>query len=63
MHYIFILPVHKSFQTKERPVSEINKDEKVSVTNSNFNVANVIAAIALLLLVLGLLKWMGVSPI
>lgn len=38
------------------------KDEKVLVTRNNFNVANVIAAIALLLLVLGLLKWMGVSP-
>ncbi len=46
-----------------RRVAELNKDEKVFVTRSNFNVANVIAAIALLLLVLGLLKWMGVSPL
>ena len=45
------------------PVAELNKDEKVFVTRSSFNVANVIAAIALLLLVLGLLKWMGVSPL
>jgi hypothetical protein len=44
-------------------VSEINKDEKVVVAKSDFNVANVIAAIALLVLVLGLLKYMGVSPI
>lgn len=44
-------------------MAELNKDEKVFVTRSNFNVANVIAAIALLLLVLGLLKWMGVSPL
>ncbi|HJQ17925.1 MAG TPA: hypothetical protein VJ859_13115 [Allosphingosinicella sp.] len=43
-------------------MTEVNKDEKVVVARSNFNVANVIAAIALLLLVLGLLKWMGVSP-
>lgn len=43
-------------------MTELNKDEKVVVARSNFNVANVIAAIALLLLVLGLLKWLGVSP-
>lgn len=43
-------------------MTEVNKDEKVVVARSNFNVANVIAAIALLLLVLGLLKWMGASP-
>lgn len=43
-------------------MAELNKDEKVFVTRSSFNVANVIAAIALLLLVLGLLKWMGASP-
>lgn len=42
---------------------ELHKDENVVVQRSSFNVANVIAAIALLLLVLGLLKWMGVSPI
>ena len=46
-------------------MSELNTDEKVVVakSNSTFNVANVIAAIALLLLVLGLLKYFGVSPI
>jgi len=44
-------------------VTDLNKDENVVVTKSNFNVANVIAAIALLLLVLGLLKFLGVSPI
>ena len=44
-------------------VADINKDENVAVTKSSFNVANVIAAIALLLLVLGLLKFLGVSPI
>jgi rRNA maturation endonuclease Nob1 len=43
-------------------VSEINKDEKVAVAKTDFNVANVIAAIALLLLVLGALKYLGVSP-
>jgi uncharacterized membrane protein YidH (DUF202 family) len=56
-----------SFETRGSPVTEVNtevtKDENVSVVRSSFNVANVIAAIALLLLVLGLLKWMGVSPI
>ncbi|HMI40308.1 MAG TPA: hypothetical protein VK485_03630 [Sphingomicrobium sp.] len=44
-------------------MTEINKDEKTVVARSDFNVANVIAAIALLLLVLGLLKYFGVSPI
>ncbi len=44
-------------------MTEINKDEKTVVAKSDFNVANVIAAIALLLLVLGALKYFGVSPI
>lgn len=44
-------------------MADLNKDENVAVTKSSFNVANVIAAIALLLLVLGLLKFLGVSPI
>ncbi len=44
-------------------MSEINKDEKVVVAKSEFNFANVIAAVALLALVLGLLKYLGVSPI
>lgn len=53
----------------ENIMTEINKDEKVVVAKSDivaksdFNVANVIAAIALLMLVLGALKYMGVSPI
>jgi len=44
-------------------VTELNRDEKVVSAKSSFNVANVIAAIALLLLVLGALKYFGVSPI
>ena len=48
-------------------VTEYNKDEKkdenLVVTRSNINVANIIAAIALLLLVLGILKYFGVSPL
>jgi hypothetical protein len=44
-------------------VAELNKDEKTVVAKSDFNVANVIAAIALLLLVLGMLKYFGVSPL
>jgi hypothetical protein len=43
-------------------MSEIHKDEQVVVARTSFNVANVIAAIALLILVIGLLKWIGVSP-
>ena len=44
-------------------MAEINKDENVSVARANFNVGGIIAAIALLLLVIGLLKYFGVSPI
>lgn len=44
-------------------MTELNKDEKIVSTTSSFNVANTITAIALLLLVLGLLKYFGVSPI
>ncbi len=44
-------------------MTDLHKDENVAVVKSSFNVANVIAAIALLLLVLGILKFMGVSPI
>ena len=44
-------------------MTEMNKDEKVVVAKSSFNAANVIAAIALLVLVLGVLKYLGVSPI
>jgi hypothetical protein len=38
------------------------KDESVVVTRSNINVANIIVAIALLVLVLGVLKYIGASP-
>ncbi len=41
-------------------MTEINKDEHVAVARTEFNVANVIAAIALLALVLGGLKYFGV---
>ena len=43
-------------------MTELNKDEKVVVAKSDFNVANIIVAIALLLLVLGLLNYLNVSP-
>jgi len=42
-------------------VSDINSDEKVVVERSSINVANIIAAIALLILVIGLLKYIGVK--
>jgi hypothetical protein len=56
-------PTPAASRIEEKTVTEINKDEKTVVAKSDFNVANVIAAIALLLLVLGLLKYFGVSPI
>ncbi len=43
-------------------MADINRDENTNVSRTNFDVGKVIAAIALLLLVLGLLKFMGVSP-
>ncbi|WP_267378922.1 MULTISPECIES: hypothetical protein [unclassified Sphingomonas] len=42
-------------------MADVNKDEKI--VKSNFNVGGVIAAIALLLLVLGLLKYLHISPL
>lgn len=44
-------------------MAEVNSDERVVVEKSSMNVGGIIAAIALLLLVLGLLKFLGVSPI
>jgi len=41
-------------------MAEINSDEKVVVARSSINVANIIAAIALLILVIGLLRFIGV---
>ncbi len=38
------------------------KKEEVVVAKSNFNVGGIIAAIALLILVLGVLKFAGVLP-
>jgi len=43
-------------------MAEVRSDEKVVVARSNFNIAGVIAAIALLIAVIGLLKYIGASP-
>ena len=40
-----------------------DRDENVSVARSSFNVGGVIAAVAFLLLVLGLLKYLHIMPI
>ena len=42
---------------------DIRTDDRTVVERSSFNVANVIVAIALWLLVLGLLKYFHVSPL
>ncbi|WP_281290578.1 hypothetical protein [Sphingomonas montanisoli] len=42
---------------------EVKSDDHVVVEKSSMNIGGIIAAIALLLLVLGVLKFMGVSPI
>jgi hypothetical protein len=52
-----------SDKAREIIMADINKDERVVVEKSNINIGGIIAAIALLLLVLGVLKFMGVSPI
>lgn len=44
-------------------MTDLNKDEKIITAKSSFDVANTIVAIALLLLVLGVLNYFGVSPI
>jgi hypothetical protein len=44
-------------------MAEINKDERVVVEKSSMNVGGIIAAIALLILVLGVLKLLGVLPL
>lgn len=44
-------------------MADVNSDERVVVEKSSFNIGGIIAAIALLLLVLGVLKLLGVSPI
>jgi hypothetical protein len=44
-------------------MTDLNKDEKIISTRSNFDIANIIVAVAVLLLVLGALKYFGVSPI
>ena len=44
-------------------MSDVHSDEKVVVEKSSMNIGGIIAAIALLLLVLGVLKFMGVSPL
>jgi uncharacterized membrane protein YidH (DUF202 family) len=44
-------------------MADMERSENVVVQRSSFDVAKVITAIAILLLVLGLLKWLNVSPI
>lgn len=44
-------------------MADINRDERVVVERSSMNIGGIIAAIALLLLVLGVLKYFGVLPI
>ena len=43
-------------------MAEIRRDEEVVVQRSSFNAGGIIAAIALLILVLGVLKYFGAMP-
>jgi hypothetical protein len=43
-------------------MANLQSDEKVVVEKSSVNVGGIILAIAVLLLVLGVLKYFGVSP-
>jgi len=56
-------PSVRRLESPEFDMTDLNKDEKVVVARTSFNVANTIAAVALLALVFGLLKYLGVSPI
>ena len=53
----------RSVSQMEVHMPDLHSDERTVVQRSSFNVANVIAAIALLLLVLGLLKFLHISPL
>jgi uncharacterized membrane protein YidH (DUF202 family) len=44
-------------------MADVKSDERVVVEKSSMNIGGIIAAIALLLLVLGILKFLGVSPL
>ena len=44
-------------------MADHREDENVTVQRANFNIGGIIAAVALLLLVLGVLKFMHVSPL
>ena len=44
-------------------MADLHTDDRTVVERSSFNVANVIVAIAFLLLVLGLLKYFHISPL
>ena len=44
-------------------MADIDRDERVVVEKSSMNIGGIIAAIALLLLVLGVLKYFGMLPI
>nr|WP_166180281.1 hypothetical protein [Altererythrobacter segetis] len=50
----------RRFEILEIDMTELNKDENIVEARTSFNVANSIAAIALLVLVLGLLKYLHV---
>ncbi|WP_260597695.1 hypothetical protein [Sphingomonas endolithica] len=43
-------------------MSEINSDERVVVAKSSFNIANIILAITVLIVALGVLKYFGMLP-
>ena len=43
-------------------MADLNRDENVVVAKSSFNIGGIIAAIAFLILVLGVLKYFGALP-
>jgi hypothetical protein len=47
---------------RRKSMAHVESDEKVVVEKSSVNIGGIIAAVALLLLVLGVLKYFGVSP-
>jgi hypothetical protein len=57
----FRLPVDPR-TTRETIMSEINSDERVVVAKSSINIANIILAITVLIVALGVLKYFGMLP-
>ena len=53
---------YRSGSARKLIMSEINSDERVVVAKSSVNVANIILAITVLIVAIGVLKYFGMLP-